>query len=146
MSSEITIAITPGDPAGIGPEVIIKALKQWDRPRECRVVVFGHEEFFKPYDDETAPIRFTSDTEEVAPVDAVTSLLHSHLYPSVVSLELVADQQAPDEVLEQGARRFLAQLFLPVVLLLVPGMASQRHQVELGDDVHRRSPLFDQPV
>ena len=39
-----TIAITMGDAAGIGPEIIAAAWKQLQRMPDCRVVVYGHPE------------------------------------------------------------------------------------------------------
>jgi len=40
------IGITPGDPQGIGPEVIEKALASRSIQKICRPVVFGHPELF----------------------------------------------------------------------------------------------------
>jgi 4-hydroxythreonine-4-phosphate dehydrogenase len=37
-----TIAITAGDPCGIGPEVILKALASWRAPAATQLVVIGH--------------------------------------------------------------------------------------------------------
>ena len=36
-----TIAITMGDPAGVGPEICLRALADVELNRECRLVVFG---------------------------------------------------------------------------------------------------------
>ncbi len=42
----LVIGITMGDPAGIGPEVIVKALADWQIRREAKFIVFGmHEQF-----------------------------------------------------------------------------------------------------
>ena len=42
-----TIAITMGDPAGVGPEVVIKALNSPDLYEICRPVAVGVEEGLK---------------------------------------------------------------------------------------------------
>lgn len=41
LSSQPVIALTMGDPAGIGPEIIVKALAAYPRPWLCRFVVIG---------------------------------------------------------------------------------------------------------
>ena len=41
------IAITMGDPAGVGPEVVLKALAQPETRRLCRPVVFGDTEWLR---------------------------------------------------------------------------------------------------
>jgi len=46
VSESLVIGITMGDPAGIGPEVIVKALADWQLRREAKFIVFGmHEQF-----------------------------------------------------------------------------------------------------
>jgi 4-hydroxythreonine-4-phosphate dehydrogenase len=42
-----TIAITMGDPAGIGPEIIASAWKQLQTLPDCRIIVYGHPEIMK---------------------------------------------------------------------------------------------------
>jgi 4-hydroxythreonine-4-phosphate dehydrogenase len=42
-----TIAITMGDPAGIGPEIIAGAWKQLQTIPDCRIVVYGHPEIMR---------------------------------------------------------------------------------------------------
>jgi 4-hydroxythreonine-4-phosphate dehydrogenase len=42
-----TIAITMGDPAGIGPEIIAGAWEQLQAIPDCRVVVYGHPEVMR---------------------------------------------------------------------------------------------------
>jgi 4-hydroxythreonine-4-phosphate dehydrogenase len=42
-----TIAITMGDPAGIGPEIIAGAWSQLQAIPDCRVVVYGHPEIMR---------------------------------------------------------------------------------------------------
>ena len=42
-----TIAITMGDPAGIGPEIIAAAWEQLRAMPDCRVVVYGHPEVLR---------------------------------------------------------------------------------------------------
>lgn len=46
MSEPITIMITEGDPAGIGPEVAQRAAAQWPRPDDCRLVLLGFPSHF----------------------------------------------------------------------------------------------------
>lgn len=41
MSQPITLAITMGDPAGIGPEIAIKALTGNEIPSRCRIFIIG---------------------------------------------------------------------------------------------------------
>lgn len=41
MPEPINIMITQGDPAGIGPELVLRSLAQWRRPTDCRVTVIG---------------------------------------------------------------------------------------------------------
>ena len=43
----VTLAITAGDPCGIGPEVILKALGAWRPPAAVRVVVIGDRAVFE---------------------------------------------------------------------------------------------------
>jgi 4-hydroxythreonine-4-phosphate dehydrogenase len=43
------IGITMGDPAGIGPEIILKALATSAPFRRCRPILFGHPELFERY-------------------------------------------------------------------------------------------------
>ena len=42
-----TIAITMGDPAGVGPEIIAGAWKQLQTIPDCRIVVYGHPEVMR---------------------------------------------------------------------------------------------------
>ncbi|MBL7685418.1 MAG: 4-hydroxythreonine-4-phosphate dehydrogenase PdxA, partial [Deltaproteobacteria bacterium] len=35
------IGITMGDPKGVGPEIIVKALQKWDLSQECSFVIYG---------------------------------------------------------------------------------------------------------
>jgi len=42
-----TIAITMGDPAGIGPEIIAGAWEQLQMIPDCRIVVYGHSEVMR---------------------------------------------------------------------------------------------------
>jgi 4-hydroxythreonine-4-phosphate dehydrogenase len=55
MNSPISIAVTEGDPAGIGPEIILRALREWKLPADCRLVVAGFSTHFSP----TVPIGET---------------------------------------------------------------------------------------
>ncbi|HEY9825929.1 MAG TPA: 4-hydroxythreonine-4-phosphate dehydrogenase PdxA [Stenomitos sp.] len=41
QSTPISLAITLGDPAGIGPEVVLKALAELDLNAQCQVTIFG---------------------------------------------------------------------------------------------------------
>ena len=44
MNNKIRIAITMGDPAGIGPEIVVKALSKADVYRKCIPIVIGDKE------------------------------------------------------------------------------------------------------
>lgn len=46
MMFQPTIAITAGDPCGIGPEVLLKTLPRWRRAPRMRVVIIGDEAVF----------------------------------------------------------------------------------------------------
>jgi 4-hydroxythreonine-4-phosphate dehydrogenase len=39
--SKVNIGITIGDPSGIGPQVSLKALRNFRTPRDCQIFVFG---------------------------------------------------------------------------------------------------------
>jgi len=41
MSRIVKIGITIGDPSGIGPEVILKALNRFVVPKDCQIYIFG---------------------------------------------------------------------------------------------------------
>lgn len=41
MKTTITIGITIGDPSGVGPEVTLKALREFVQPRDCEILIFG---------------------------------------------------------------------------------------------------------
>jgi 4-hydroxythreonine-4-phosphate dehydrogenase len=49
MSRPIHILVTEGDPAGIGPEIIAKALAHWQRPPDCRITILGYPAHFAPW-------------------------------------------------------------------------------------------------
>lgn len=49
MNRSLTILITQGDPAGIGPEVALAAANEWMRPDDCRLVIVGFPSHLKPY-------------------------------------------------------------------------------------------------
>lgn len=56
MSSRlITIALTQGDPAGIGPEIVVEALRRWPRPPDCRLIAVGYPEHFFPAPEDRRP-------------------------------------------------------------------------------------------
>ena len=46
MTAPITIVVTQGDPSGIGPEIVLRAVKSWNRPSDCRIVVAGYPAHF----------------------------------------------------------------------------------------------------
>ncbi|MDD5355903.1 MAG: 4-hydroxythreonine-4-phosphate dehydrogenase PdxA [Candidatus Omnitrophica bacterium] len=47
MKSKIKIGITIGDPSGIGPEITLKALRKFNAPRDCEILVFADKVAFK---------------------------------------------------------------------------------------------------
>ncbi|MDC0937092.1 4-hydroxythreonine-4-phosphate dehydrogenase PdxA, partial [Pirellulales bacterium] len=62
------LAITLGDPAGIGPEVIVRA---WDDPevhQRCRPVVLGHPEILK------RAVKVAGSSAQVETVDSTAAL------------------------------------------------------------------------
>ena len=46
MTAPITIVVTQGDPSGIGPEIVLRAVKSWNKPSDCRIVVAGYPAHF----------------------------------------------------------------------------------------------------
>ncbi|UCE64414.1 MAG: 4-hydroxythreonine-4-phosphate dehydrogenase PdxA, partial [Nitrospirota bacterium] len=67
------VAVTMGDPAGIGPEIVAMALRQIDTQRACRVVVVG---------DETAMARAFEILGDVDCLMRVSNMESSHLLGS----------------------------------------------------------------
>jgi 4-hydroxythreonine-4-phosphate dehydrogenase len=61
------LGITMGDPCGIGPEVIVKALAQAEVYRFCRPLVIGHPALL------TENLDFTPQTIRIQPVDSPES-------------------------------------------------------------------------
>ncbi len=47
MGRPLTIVVTEGDPAGIGPEIVARSLEAWNRPPDCRVIVTGFPKHFE---------------------------------------------------------------------------------------------------
>lgn len=45
-TTPLTIIITEGDPAGIGPEIVLKATQQWQCPDDARLLVMGYPAHF----------------------------------------------------------------------------------------------------
>ncbi len=71
MSSKPVLAITMGDPGGIGPEIIAKALAHADVYEQSRPLVIGERRAME------AAIRITRVPLEVRPVDAAPSQAHA---------------------------------------------------------------------
>jgi len=65
MSEKPIIAITMGDPSGIGPEIIAKALGQGDIYDICRPIVMGDAEVM------AAAVKMVPQNLQVNPVDAI---------------------------------------------------------------------------
>ncbi|MHC4624121.1 MAG: PdxA family dehydrogenase, partial [Planctomycetota bacterium] len=57
VSSQLVIGVTMGDPAGIGPEVVVKALSDPSVRRAAKYVVFGMDE----------QLRYVADRAEIEP-------------------------------------------------------------------------------
>ncbi len=51
INKEIRLAITMGDPSGIGPEIILKTYKNNAFPPNCIPLIIGSEKIFKLYND-----------------------------------------------------------------------------------------------
>jgi len=66
MSSEKKIAITMGDPAGIGPEIIVKALKEIDVSSK-NIVVIGCKDIFSPVLTDIELIDTECDISKIQP-------------------------------------------------------------------------------
>ncbi len=49
MNKSITLAITEGDPSGIGPEIILASLSKWGIPEDSRIAIIGYPKHFKAY-------------------------------------------------------------------------------------------------
>ncbi len=49
MNKKVNIGISIGDPSGIGPEVTVKALKRFKKPKDCEIFVFGDKAVLTKY-------------------------------------------------------------------------------------------------
>ncbi|MBI3735163.1 4-hydroxythreonine-4-phosphate dehydrogenase PdxA [Candidatus Sumerlaeota bacterium] len=60
MSDLITIILTQGDPAGIGPEIVVRASREWRRPEDCRLIPLGYPRHFESVRShaQSAPVVF----------------------------------------------------------------------------------------
>jgi len=57
FSDEVVIGISMGDPGGIGPEVLVKALADSDIRRQAKFIIFGIDEY----------LQYAADTAEIDP-------------------------------------------------------------------------------
>jgi 4-hydroxythreonine-4-phosphate dehydrogenase len=57
LGSDLVIGITMGDPGGIGPEVVVKALSDPSLRREAKFIIFGLDE----------PLEYAADLAEIEP-------------------------------------------------------------------------------
>jgi 4-hydroxythreonine-4-phosphate dehydrogenase len=85
MSSSLPLLVTPGDPRGIGPEVVGKALNHWQKP----VVVIGSAEALKPH--------ISSAPRELAVLPQIPA--PGELREGVISVVDPGDDGEPVEVL-----------------------------------------------
>jgi len=101
--NELVIGITMGDPGGIGPEVIVKALADPFVRREAKFIIFGTDE----------QLEYAADTAEIEPY----WLRHPHEkisrhYPRNVALAdydeypIAAWLHAPNKIAGEASIRF----------------------------------------
>lgn len=82
------LAVSMGDPAGIGPEVVIKAASVPDVFQEARLVVFGDAGVLARAARETAP---TMNVVEVPDAEAAFSANHGRQHLPVVPVSTIDD-------------------------------------------------------
>src|SRR5690349_14420393 len=70
------LAITMGDPAGIGPEVVVRAWSDARVHERCRPVALGHPEILR------RAIKLVGSTARVLVLDSVTTVAQLGLDPS----------------------------------------------------------------
>jgi 4-hydroxythreonine-4-phosphate dehydrogenase len=71
------VAVTMGDPAGIGPEVVVKAIRAGEWLKDCRPVVVGGREIMQEACRRFAyPIKLRSISIDMAPREFDTSVLY----------------------------------------------------------------------
>lgn len=80
------IAITMGDAAGIGPEIIVKALSHPDIYELCRPLVVGDTDTLK-----RAAAVSGRDAMEIRPIEEATEALFQHGIIDCISLNLLPD-------------------------------------------------------
>ncbi|KHL95725.1 4-hydroxythreonine-4-phosphate dehydrogenase [Paenibacillus sp. IHB B 3415] len=80
------IAITMGDAAGIGPEIIVKALSHPDIYEVCRPLVVGDTETLK-----RAAAVSSRDAIEIRPIEGAAEALFQHGIIDCISLNLLPD-------------------------------------------------------
>ena len=79
MDTPVTLAVTMGDPAGIGPEIAVKALAGAALPRRCRVFVIGDMAVMrqaKRYTESSATLHAMSSAEDLQ--DGCVNVLDMH--------------------------------------------------------------------
>jgi 4-hydroxythreonine-4-phosphate dehydrogenase len=122
--SRPTIGITLGDPVGIGPEVIVKALARRDLRAKARFVIYGLNEslnaeadqleiepfwFRVPHDSDRAA-RFISDNVVVLDFDEHDHFLHPRREPSRqggAASRAFVEEAISDALRQSGDPRFL---------------------------------------
>src|SRR5690349_12184038 len=99
------VAITMGDPAGVGPEVVVKALARPEVYERCRPLVVGDARRLR------AAVEITGAGLAVAPVDGPEDAAYERGTVDVVDLDCVPDDLPFGElspVAGEAAYRFIA--------------------------------------
>jgi 4-phospho-D-threonate 3-dehydrogenase / 4-phospho-D-erythronate 3-dehydrogenase len=94
------IVVSAGDPAGIGPEVVVKALADAAVREHADVIVAGDERQLAAVADRCG-VAFTAD--RVLDVDAGASIRPGHVSAGSGRLAVVALEAAVDEMVKGGA-------------------------------------------
>lgn len=85
--SRVRLIVTPGDPDGIGPEIVSKTLHQTRLPPQCEVLCIGAS---KPFESQGARLHLVSEKE-------LSNLLKQDL-PEAVKGDLIWFYSAPTSV------------------------------------------------
>lgn len=98
MTAERPVIITPGDPAGIGPEITLRALHEKPEWRDKVIVIGDREQLTKLADSLSLPLNFTSWTTDELLSDKHINLLDISWPETVIAGK--ADSRNAPKVIE----------------------------------------------
>lgn len=102
------VGITMGDAAGIGPEIIVKALSQSTVYEECRPLVIGDAKIIEK------AVRITGASVKVNVVSEPAQAQFSHGTVDIIDLDLLPEDTAFGEVaavVGDAAYQYLAKAY-----------------------------------